>query len=63
LQERLRQLEADYQEKLAAISDSVEPQSVQLGEVELKPRRSDVVVRLVALAWLPEDTKSKPLWA
>jgi hypothetical protein len=55
-------LEARLQADLAAVSGAVDPASIELATVELRPRRSDVQVKLVALAWMPEDEAGAPLW-
>jgi hypothetical protein len=55
-------LEAKLQEELAAVSAAADPTAVELETVELKPRRSDVRVKLVALAWMPEDAAGRALW-
>ncbi len=57
------ELEAKLQEELAAFTGPVDPASVELETIELKPRRADVQVKLVALAWMPEDASGGDLWA
>ena len=56
------ELEAKLQEELAAFTGPVDPASVELETIELKPRRADVQVKLVALAWMPEDASGGALW-
>lgn len=55
LQEQFAELEQELQSEVAELEARMDPQLEELDEFELKPRRSDVDVRLVALAWQPVD--------
>ncbi|MEM1201923.1 MAG: DUF87 domain-containing protein [Acidobacteriota bacterium] len=54
VQADLRELEAEIQEALAEVEASYDDRRLEtLGEYTLKPRRTDVDVRLVAVGWAP----------
>ena len=52
-QEDLQELEADLKEQIDALAAEYEDLLDDLSTAKLKPRRSDVDVQLVALAWKP----------
>ncbi len=52
-QEQLRQMEVDFDEAAAAVGDEFDPTQIELETMQLKPRRTDIDVKTVALAWLP----------
>ena len=61
-QDSLEALEAQRQELLQALEQEIQtiasqhdPQAIELETVALKPKKSDVEVRLVALAWVPAE--------
>jgi len=54
-------LEAELESQVAELGRSLDPQSLELETVEVKPRRTDVRVKLVALAWTPLDAAGRPL--
>jgi len=49
----LEDLEASFQEDVAALEEKLDPATEEFETVTLTPRRADVDVRLVALAWAP----------
>lgn len=53
LQEQFQSLEIELQDAVDELEARLDPQAVELETFELKPRRTDVDVRLVALAWVP----------
>ncbi len=53
LQERLKQLEADFKADMDKLSSSMDPQTEQLEQVRVSPARKDVSVKLLALGWMP----------
>ncbi len=61
LQQSRADLEGELQNELAALAGPVDPQAVELETKEIKPRRSDVRVKLVALAWMPLDGSGRTL--
>jgi hypothetical protein len=50
---RLAELEAEIAEEANAIADRFNPVTEPLETVELKPRKSDIDIRLIALGWTP----------
>jgi len=50
---QLAELEAKLEEEIAELHDRFAPESEELETVTVRPRRSDVEVRRVALAWVP----------
>jgi hypothetical protein len=46
-------LQKDFEEELARLAAATDPRSEALDVVVVKPRKSDVTVRVVALAWAP----------
>jgi hypothetical protein len=47
------QLEQDYQDRLKELTASFDSRTVQIDSFELKPRKGDIEVDQVSLAWLP----------
>jgi hypothetical protein len=48
-----RDLEAELARELAALAERFDPEALAIETVTLRPRRADVEVRSVALAWIP----------
>ena len=55
LQEQFAELEQELQNEVADLETRFDPQLEELETFKLKPRRTDVDVRLVALAWQPTE--------
>ncbi len=53
LQAQLEQLEAEFQGEIAARQDQMDPLTETLETVSLKPKKTDIQVQLVSLAWEP----------
>ena len=49
----IERVEAELQAELGEIERAFDPLRIKLTEIELKPRQTDVKVRLLALAWVP----------
>ncbi len=62
LQEEARSLEAQFQAEVQALEERVDPVSEPLAPVELRPRRTDVAVRLVGIGWAPVGPTGQPAW-
>jgi len=66
LRQQLRDLDDQLASELEMLDSSLQPRTEPLETVSLRPRRSDVEVRLVALAWAPcgrgSDGSIEPLW-
>jgi hypothetical protein len=66
LQGQLADLEAKFQEELQALDTKIDPLSEELETVDIKPKKTDVKVGLVALAWAPywrQGTQQTPAWS
>ncbi len=53
LEEKLAALNEELEDEIGELEDRFDPMSEELQTVSLRPRRADVEVRLVALAWAP----------
>ncbi len=66
LEQSLAELNAELERELAALGERYDPQSQPLETVTVRPRKSDVTVRRLALAWAPwRSAKSggrEPAW-
>ena len=56
----IERVERELQTELADIESRFDPLRIELTEIELKPRRTDVNVRFLALAWSPESLLPSP---
>jgi hypothetical protein len=67
LQKQLADLEAQFNAETAALEAKIDPQTEALETVSIKPRRTDIVLQLVVLAWVPywQDAQGKetPAWS
>ncbi len=53
LNEKLAELEAEFDEALAELRDTADPGNLELEKIDVRPRKSDISVSLVALLWMP----------
>jgi hypothetical protein len=53
VQQQLNDLEAQFQAEVNAVSAGVDSTTETLETLELRPTRTNVNIRLVALVWLP----------
>src|SRR6185503_17036313 len=64
--QKLADLEAEFKTEAASVERSFDPQTEELSKVSLKPKKVNIDVKLVALAWAPYrlDTQGgvKPAW-
>ena len=64
--QKLADLEAEFKTEAASIERSFDPQTEELGKVSLKPKKVNIDVKLVALAWAPyrldKQGGAKPAW-
>lgn len=60
-------LDAEFKSETAILERSLDPQTEELGKVSLKPKKVNIDVKLVALAWAPywidAQGGSKPAWS
>lgn len=52
-QEELRVLDAEFRAELDALKERIDPLTEPLEEIEIRPEKNDVSVRLVSFAWAP----------
>ena len=52
-EEQLQELEDEIQEESDLISNKFDPQLEELDTIQLKPRKTDIDIRTVALGWAP----------
>jgi hypothetical protein len=64
--QKLADLEAEFKSETSTLESAFDPQTEELSKVSLKPKKVNIDVKLVALAWAPYwlDTQGgmKPAW-
>jgi hypothetical protein len=58
VQQQIQELDAELQSELAASQAATDPATERLETVTLRPKKSDVTVRRIALLWRPESPVS-----
>ena len=53
VQQRLAALEAEFKAETEKLSAHVDPTAIELEEVTLQPKKSDITISQVALVWVP----------
>jgi len=65
--QKLADLDAEFKSETASLERSLDPQHEELGTVSLKPKKVNIDVKLVALAWAPywrdAQGEAKPAWS
>ncbi len=65
--QKLADLEAEFRDETAVLERALDPQTEELGKVSLKPKKVNIDVKLVALAWAPywldAQGATKPAWS
>lgn len=51
--QELQDLEAEFSVAAAGIEERIDPRTEDLETVEIRPKKTDITVRLLSLAWLP----------
>ena len=54
-EQKLRDLEKDLEQRLATLREKHDPESVETETIEVPPRKSDLSVERLALAWVPQS--------
>jgi hypothetical protein len=66
IQQQLAELEAEFHEETAALEARLDPQTETFDTVAIRPKKTDISVQLVALAWSPywQDSQGQvtPAW-
>ncbi len=64
--QQIADLDAEFKAETATLERSLDPQTEELGTVSLKPKKVNIDVKLVALAWAPyrrePSGETKPAW-
>ncbi len=53
LEKQYNELDTQFREETASVTAALEAQSSELERIEVRPKKTDIQVRLVALVWLP----------
>jgi len=61
LQERLLEMEAEFKAELSSLQQDFRPDELDVQEVFIKPRKSDISVSRIALVWTPWELDSMGL--
>jgi len=62
VEQQIHDLDAELQQELAAAAAATDPATEKLEIVTLRPKKTDITVRRVALVWLPHRD-GQPAWA
>jgi hypothetical protein len=54
--QRLSELEAELEREIAALQERYEPSAVRVDTTRIRPRKSDIAVGAVGIAWVPWTT-------
>ena len=61
-EDKLREIEDELAEEIEEITQELDPMREELKTMQLKPRRTDINIRYVALAWTPFSIAGDPLY-
>jgi len=65
-QQRLQELETEFKTETDQLSSKTDPATEELQKISIRPAKKDILVRFVALAWLPywqsQDGKLTTAW-
>ena len=61
VEQQIKDLDAELQSEIAATGAAIDPATEKLETVTLRPKKTDITVRRVALAWLP-IRDGQPAW-
>jgi hypothetical protein len=64
--QQLLDLDGEFQAEAKALETSIDPQTEQLEKVSLKPKKTNISVKLLTFVWAPfwksADGNSRPAW-
>jgi hypothetical protein len=60
LQQQLNALDTQFRAECAALARAFDAATAPLDRIEIRPKKTNIQVRLVALAWLPLPTEATP---
>jgi hypothetical protein len=61
-EEKLHEMEEELADEIQEIQQRLDPLQEELDTIQLKPRRTDIVIRHLALAWVPFSTDGDGLY-
>lgn len=53
IQKQMQDLDAEFKQQIATLSARVDPMTEELVPLAIRPKKADIVIQLVALAWAP----------
>ncbi|MBN1223168.1 MAG: ATP-binding protein [Candidatus Aminicenantes bacterium] len=53
IQEKLHDLEMEFEDEMFKLTESLDPETLDLKEVEVRPRKSDIFISPLSLVWSP----------
>ncbi|HRT29008.1 MAG TPA: type IV secretion system DNA-binding domain-containing protein [Kiritimatiellia bacterium] len=56
LQQRMRDLEQQFETATAELSAVPHPETLQVATQAIRPRKSDILIEILGLCWVPDDT-------
>ena len=56
LQQRLQDLEQQFETATAELSAAPHPETLQVETRAIRPRKSDILIEILGLCWIPADT-------
>jgi hypothetical protein len=66
IQKQMEDLQAAFNQEVAATNARMDPLSEPLERIEIRPKKTDIAVQLTAVAWMPywqdEEGTLKPAW-
>jgi len=64
--QQLLDLDGEFQAEAKTLEQSIDPQTEQLEKVSLKPKKTDITVKVLTFAWAPfwksADGQARPAW-
>jgi hypothetical protein len=66
IQKQIADLEVEFENETAALEAKIDPSTESLESISIKPDKSDILVQLVSLVWVPywQDSQGNiaPAW-
>jgi len=63
---KLQEMEEDFEEEIELLRELPDPAALELEEIPIRPRKSDIAVSRLALTWTPweqtEDGALEPMY-
>jgi len=64
--QQLLDLDGEFQAEAKTLEQSIDPQTEQLEKVSLKPKKTNITVKLLTFVWAPfwksADAQARPAW-